>query len=63
MDVAYILALSALAGSVVGGFTSRLITWAHRAQARVERLRFDLSRGRSFSLLSSRLRNCMRTPW
>jgi len=27
MDVAYISALSALAGSVVGGFTSGLITW------------------------------------
>lgn len=45
MDVAYISALSALAGSVVGGFTSGLITWmAHRSQARLERLRFDLSR-------------------
>jgi hypothetical protein len=45
MDIAYISALSALAGSVIGGFTSGLINWmAHRAQARVERLRFDLSR-------------------
>lgn len=45
MDIAYISALSALAGSVIGGFTSGLINWmAHRSQARLERLRFDLSR-------------------
>jgi len=32
MDVAYITALSALAGSVVGGLTAGLTTWlSHRA--------------------------------
>jgi len=35
MDVAYITALSALAGSVVGGLTAGLTTWlSHRAQVR-----------------------------
>lgn len=45
VDVAYISALSALAGSVVGGLTSGLTTWmSHRAQARAGRLALDLSR-------------------
>ena len=39
MDVAYISALSALAGSVVGGFTSTVTTWlTQRAQARAGQL-------------------------
>lgn len=44
MDVAYISALSALAGSVVGGLTSGITTWlSYRAQARTGRLAHDLS--------------------
>ena len=43
MDVAYLTALSALAGSVVGGLTSGLTTWiAVRMQARAGRLAGDL---------------------
>jgi hypothetical protein len=45
MDVVYISALSALAGSVIGGLTSGLTTWMNqRAQARAARLAYDLSR-------------------
>lgn len=37
MDVAYITALSALGGSVVGGLTTAITTWmAERAQSRAE---------------------------
>jgi hypothetical protein len=44
MDIAYISALAALAGSVVGGLTSGITTWlSHRAQARAGRLAHDLS--------------------
>lgn len=39
MDIAYLSALSALAGSVVGGLTSGITTWlAQRGQARAARL-------------------------
>lgn len=60
MDVAYISALSALAGSVVGGLTSGLTTWmSHRAQARAGRLALDLSRRqdvfRDFIVAASKL--------
>jgi hypothetical protein len=44
MDVAYISALSALAGSIIGGLTSGLTTWLNqRAQARVGLLVHQLS--------------------
>jgi hypothetical protein len=45
MDVAYISALSALAGSVVGGLTSGIAAWlSQRTQVRAERLEHELSR-------------------
>ncbi len=45
MDVAYISALSALAGSVVGGFTSTVTTWlTQRAQARAGQLAQEMTR-------------------
>jgi|SRR5580658_2419355 hypothetical protein len=45
MDVAYISALSALAGSVVGGFTSTVTTWlTQRAQARAGRVAQEMTR-------------------
>jgi hypothetical protein len=45
MDVAYISAMSALAGSVVGGLTSGITTWlSQRAQVRAGRLEHELSR-------------------
>lgn len=44
MDIAYISAISALAGSVVGGFTSGITTWMSlRAQARAGRLALNVS--------------------
>ena len=44
MDIAYISALSALAGSVIGGMTSGITTWAsQRAQARAGQLAHDKS--------------------
>ena len=45
MDVAYISALSALAGSVVGGVTSGVATWRNqRFQARAEKLAHESMR-------------------
>ena len=45
MNIAYISALSALAGSVVGGLTSGFTTWlSGRSQARAGRLVADLTR-------------------
>jgi len=45
MDVAYISALAALAGSIVGGLTSGATTWlSYRAQTRAGRRAHDLSR-------------------
>ena len=45
MDVAYVSALSALAGSVIGGLTSGFTTWlSQRAQARAGHLAHSLSR-------------------
>ena len=45
MDIAYISALSALAGSVIGGFTSGVTNWLNQhSQARAERLAHDFSR-------------------
>jgi hypothetical protein len=45
MDVAYISALSALAGSVVGGLTSGFTNWlSQRSQAHTEQLNRDRSR-------------------
>ena len=45
MDIAYISALSALAGSVIGGFTSGVTTWLNQhSQARAERFAHDLGR-------------------
>lgn len=44
MDVAYISALSALAGSVVGGMTSGITTWLNqRSQARAGQLAHEKS--------------------
>jgi len=45
MDVAYISALSALAGSAVGGFTSTATTWlTQRAQTRAGQLAHEFTR-------------------
>ena len=45
MDIAYLSALSALAGSVVGGLTSGMTTWlSQRAQARAGLLSHQMSR-------------------
>ena len=45
MDPAFLSAVSALAGSVVGGLTSGLTTWVNqRAQARADHLAHSLSR-------------------
>jgi len=45
MDIAYLSALAALAGSVVGGLTSGATTWlTQRAQARAGRLAYEMSR-------------------
>jgi hypothetical protein len=45
MDVAYISALAALAGSVVGGMTSTGTTWlAQRAQARAGQMVHEMTR-------------------
>jgi hypothetical protein len=45
MDIAYLSALAALAGSVVGGLTSGITTWLSlRAQARSGQLAHELSR-------------------
>ena len=45
MDVAYLSALSAIAGSVVGGLTSGIATWlSQRAYARSGRLAQEMSR-------------------
>jgi hypothetical protein len=45
MDVAYISALAALAGSVVGGLTSGVTTWLNqRSQVRAGQMAHDLSR-------------------
>jgi hypothetical protein len=47
MDVAYLSALSALAGSVVGGLTSGITTWlSQRSQAKAGQIAYDLSRRR-----------------
>jgi hypothetical protein len=44
MDIAYISALSALGGSVVGGFTSTVTTWlTQRAQARAGQLVHEIA--------------------
>ncbi len=45
MDVAYISALAALAGSVVGGLTAGITTWlTQRPQARAGQLANEMSR-------------------
>ena len=45
MDVAYVSALSALGGSIVGGLISSAATWlSQRAQVRAARLEHELSR-------------------
>ena len=45
MDIAYLSALAALGGSVVGGLTSGLTTWlSQRAQARAGHLAHEMSR-------------------
>src|SRR5260370_25091993 len=45
MDVAYLSALSAIAGSLVGGLTSGFTTWlSQRSQARAGRLAHEMSR-------------------
>jgi hypothetical protein len=45
MDTAYISAISALAGSVIGGLTTALTTWlSQRSQARAGQIAHDLAR-------------------
>jgi len=45
MDIAYLSALSALAGSVVGGLTSGITAWlSQRTQARAEQHAREMSR-------------------
>ena len=45
MDIAYLSALSALAGSVVGGLTSGVTNWLNqRSQARAGQIAHDLAR-------------------
>jgi hypothetical protein len=45
MDVAYLPALSAIAGSVVGGLTAGITTWlSQRAQARAGQFAHEMSR-------------------
>ena len=45
MDVAYISALSALAGSVIGGMTSGITTWLNqRSQVKATEIAHDMSR-------------------
>jgi hypothetical protein len=45
MDIAYLSALAALGGSVVGGLTSGITTWlSQRAQARAGQLAREMSR-------------------
>ena len=45
MDVAYVSAISALAGSVIGGLTSGYTTWlSQRTQARAGMIAHDLAR-------------------
>ena len=45
MDIAYLSALSALAGSVVGGLTSGITAWlSQRTQARAAQLAREMSR-------------------
>jgi hypothetical protein len=45
MDAAYLSAMSALAGSLVGGFTSGLANWLNqRAQAKADSLVHEMSR-------------------
>ncbi|HSZ91045.1 MAG TPA: hypothetical protein VK822_16925 [Acetobacteraceae bacterium] len=45
MDIAYISAISALAGSVVGGLTSGVTNWLNqRSQARAGQLAHDMAR-------------------
>jgi hypothetical protein len=45
MDVAYLSALSAIAGSLVGGLTSGVTTWlSQRSQARAGQLAREMSR-------------------
>jgi hypothetical protein len=54
MDVAYVSALSALAGSVVGGLTSCFTTWlSQRAEAKARQLAHDLSRREDLYTISS----------
>jgi hypothetical protein len=45
MEIAYISALSALAGSAVGGFSSTVTTWiSQRAQARTAQVAHEIAR-------------------
>jgi hypothetical protein len=61
MDVAYISALSALAGSAIGGLTSGFTTWLNqRFQAKAETLAHESSRVRT-SIRYSSLRHQKRT--
>ena len=59
MDVAYISAVSALAGSVIGGLTTGITTWlSARGQARAAHMEHDLERRqdlvRDFIIASSK---------
>ena len=64
MDVAYISALSALAGSVVGGLTSGIGTWLNqRFQAKNATLGHELSRRQELykDFIPRRLKNICRS--
>jgi hypothetical protein len=54
MDVAYLSALSALAGSVIGGLTTGFTTWiSQRSQARAGRRTADLLRRQDLFRIST----------
>ena len=60
MDVAYVSAISALAGSVIGGLTSGYTTWlTQRSQARAGMVAHDLARRedliRDFIVVASKM--------
>ena len=60
MDLAYVSAISALAGSVIGGLTSGYTTWlTQRSQARAGQVAHDLARRedliRDFTIAASKM--------
>jgi hypothetical protein len=56
MDVAYVSAISALAGSVIGGLTSGYTTWlTQRSQARAGMVAHDLARREDLIVTASKM--------